>query len=364
MAFKSSTCTTDFCKKYSALLESSVDDSVEACQDFYQHVCGLWEKTHTSDKSVMEQAWNDYIDFVMSKLSDAKDLRSSQRGECEESGRSWKSVIFVIVIVTAAMVITGSLLLWRLKPHRHKPMAFKSLTCTTDFCKKYSALLESSVDDSVEACQDFYQYVCGLWDKTHTSDKSVMEQAWNDYIDFVMSKLSDAKLRPGNADVEGKARLYLKACLKVINESNVPNVKRMLAEGGVVWPEKNPKPDFLKALLFMSRYVFMPVLLHLSYDTGSDGRLGPLHWLVRKDYWETARILRTLGKTKHIRDHLRMSYEEFSKPVNDTRLDEIMDHVSVYLSFEANFADVNLTSVTFNDSTKFLEYAPSVPKQR
>ncbi|KAH6936725.1 hypothetical protein HPB50_021012 [Hyalomma asiaticum] len=243
-------------------------------------------------------------------------------------------------------------------------MAFKSSTCATDFCKQYSALLESSVDDGVDACQDFYQHVCGLWDKTHTSDKSVMGQAWNDYIDFVMSKLSDAKLRPGNADVEDKARLYLKACLKVTNESNVPNVKRILAKGGIVWPEKNPKPDFLKALLFMSRYVFMPVLLHLSYDTGRDGRNGLLIWKARKDYRERARILLTLGKTKHIRDHLRISYEQFNGTLNDTRLDEIMDHMGVFLSLEANFAYADLTPITFNDSTKFLEYAPSVPKQR
>ncbi|KAH7986861.1 hypothetical protein HPB49_026287 [Dermacentor silvarum] len=174
----------------------------------------------------------------------------------------------------------------------------------------------------------------------------------------------DSQVPQANQHIEDKARLYLQACLKVLNNSNIPNVKRILAKGGIVWPEENRRPDFLNALFFLSRYLFMPVLLHLSLSPSADGRTTLLHWTVREDYKKNMAALRTLGKMNHIRDHLRVTYEEFSGSPNETRLEEIMEHMEAFLAFLDKVEDAPETSVTFNKSDKFLQYAPSVSRQR
>ncbi|KAL1424299.1 hypothetical protein MTO96_003582 [Rhipicephalus appendiculatus] len=89
-----------------------------------------------------------------------------------------------------------------------------------------------------------------------------------------------------------------------------------------------------------------------------------LTWNQRSDYMTRANILRNLEHTKEIRDHLSVSYEDFNGTVNQSRMDEIMDHMSVFLSFADKMAKSVLTPVTFNDSTKFFDFTPTVPQER
>ncbi|KAL1424298.1 hypothetical protein MTO96_003581 [Rhipicephalus appendiculatus] len=242
---------------------------------------------------------------------------------------------------------------------RRKPTALKSPSCSTEFCKRYASLLNRAVNYQVEPCQNFYQHVCGLWDNTH-GDKAFMEVQWRKFIDRSVTKLNDQKAPAGNTDIESKARLYLKTCMKLVNQSNIPNIKQVLAKGQITWPEKNPNPDFLRALFFMSRSVDMPVLLHFIFSPGG----GLLTWNQRSDYMTRANILRNLEHTKEIRDHLSVSYEDFNGTVNQSRMDEIMDHMSGFLAFTDKMANSELTPVTFNDSTKFFEFTPTVPQER
>ncbi|KAL1424302.1 hypothetical protein MTO96_003584 [Rhipicephalus appendiculatus] len=332
------------------------------------------------------------------------------------------------------MLVLGGLLILRIEMRRRKPAALKSPSCSTKFCKRYASLLDGAVNYQVEPCQNFYEHVCGLWDNTH-ADKTLMEVAWRKFIHRAVTKLNDQKVAAGNTDIESKARLYLKTCMKVVNQSNIPNIKQVLAKGQITWPEKNPNPDFLRALFFMSRTVDMPVLLHFIYSPGgglvtfcseaasasmrasltvstqltlndasapglggsltfdrehdldlnvfldlerlflSCGNLGKdsdrslaemalLTWNQRSDYMTRANILRNLEHTKEIRDHLSVSYEDFNGTVNQSRMDEIMDHMSVFLAFADKMANSELTPVTFNDSTKFFEFTPTVPQER
>ncbi|XP_037505125.2 uncharacterized protein LOC119381293 [Rhipicephalus sanguineus] len=77
-----------------------------------------------------------------------------------------------------------------------------------------------------------------------------------------------------------------------------------------------------------------------------------------------ASILRNLRKTNHIREHLVISYRNFNATLNDSRLDEILNHTGIFLDFADKVADSDLTPVTFNDSTKFFEFTPSLSKER
>ncbi|KAL3242415.1 hypothetical protein MRX96_021216 [Rhipicephalus microplus] len=258
-----------------------------------------------------------------------------------------------------AVVILGAAFLWRIERSHRNADALKSSTCSTHFCKKYGSLLNSAVNDGVDPCNNFYEHVCGLWENTH-GDRTVMEEAWRGFIMLAMTKLSEEKDPAATTDIESKARLYLHTCMKVVNQSNIPNVKQALARGNITWPEKNPQPDFLRALLFMSRTLAMPVLLHFIYPPED----GLLIWKQRSDYMRRAKNLRRLEHANHIREFLSTAYEDFSGAANDTRLDEILDRMSIFLDFDNKMANSDLTPVTFNDSTKFFEFTPSVSKER
>ncbi|XP_077520083.1 uncharacterized protein LOC144129896 [Amblyomma americanum] len=166
-----------------------------------------------------------------------------------------------------------------------------------------------------------------------------------------------------NQLITQKGLLYLKSCLNVIKVDNVDNVKRVLAKGGILWPEKNPKPDFLNAILFMSSNVFAPVLLELTIEDNY-GRGAYLQWRPTSTYNIRSEELRRLFETRHIRQHLAVSYKAFAGTYNETRLDQLMTNLNGFEEFLKRWKDVVDDLRVFNDSTDILRYTPSVSRKR
>ncbi|XP_065304802.1 neprilysin-1-like [Dermacentor albipictus] len=343
----------------------------------FSALSGLWSP-HSPDAGASSQQWRAFSPHrtasshqrLASPTSphDAlshKGLRSTPHHHQEGRRLGWKGVVIAAAIVAIAGAAVVSLWFrWR-GPMRPTAMALASSSeCRTPFCEKYVWLLTYAVNISADPCQDFYQHVCGLWESRHRKTRSVMQDEWDTFKQLVVSKMENAQVSEENLDAGDKASLYLKACLKVYFESNIPNVKRVLARGGIVWPEKNQRPDFLNALFFMSRYLYMPVLLHLSFASSTDGRTILLHWTVRDDYLKNMNLFLTIGKTNHIREHLRVTYKGFGGSPDETRFAEIMHHIGYFLDFLKENANPAKTPVTFNDSEKFLPYAPSVTRER
>ncbi|KAL3210381.1 hypothetical protein MRX96_037189 [Rhipicephalus microplus] len=55
---------------------------------------------------------------------------------------------------------------------------------------------------------------------------------------IAMGRPLTQRISAANTDIASKARLYLKTCMRVVNQSNIPNIKRVLAKGNITWPEK------------------------------------------------------------------------------------------------------------------------------
>ncbi|KAK8761812.1 hypothetical protein V5799_026915 [Amblyomma americanum] len=235
--------------------------------------------------------------------------------------------------------------------------------CTSDSCVRYRSLLSAAIEDAMPPCRDFYTHVCGLWSKTQELGKTAIQLMWEDFMKFVMSTLDHLKISSVNQLITQKGLLYLKSCLNVIKVDNVDNVKRVLAKGGIPWPEKNPKPDFLNAILFMSSNVFAPVLLELTIEDNY-GRGAYLQWRPTSTYNIRSEELRRLFETRHIRQHLAVSYKAFAGTYNETRLDQLMTNLNGLEEFLKRWKDVVDDLRVFNDSTDILRYTPSVGRKR
>ncbi|XP_041377327.1 neprilysin-1-like [Gigantopelta aegis] len=114
--------------------------------------------------------------------------------------------------------------------------------CTTDACVKEAASLLHAIDRSVDPCEDFYQYSCGGWMRTHTipEDKSELNRfgALRDDVQLKLKVLLDEKVSNTNdIDAIRKLKYMFHSC---INESLIAErgiaVVRPLLKGLGGWP--------------------------------------------------------------------------------------------------------------------------------
>ncbi|KAK8775278.1 hypothetical protein V5799_031371 [Amblyomma americanum] len=261
------------------------------------------------------------------------------------------------VLLVACLL--GVILYAVIRVRRTKPSAFAGDACVSPSCLRYQAMLANAVDTSIAACDDFYAHVCRLWTRDH--EESVQRVAWNRFVDGAIRDLHETS-RTGTITQESAK--FFATCLSVVNASNVRSVKKVLAEGGIVWPDRNARPDFLNALFYMSRRVFMPVFFDFSVQNGSLLVASP-----DEDFQRRLRVLRKHIKSRHLRDHLRTTYEEFGG-LNMSRLEEIiedLDSAEIFVDFCSNVTrtrDGTPELFVENDTTSFFRLAPSVPVER
>ncbi|KAH7968967.1 hypothetical protein HPB52_013224 [Rhipicephalus sanguineus] len=154
----------------------------------------------------------------------------------------------VVVIVLSAAAV--GIIIKRRSARR--PAGHTATDCTTTSCLEYKERFHDAMDDDEDPCDNFYKYVCGAWIDVQDTAVSVPAKFWTDFIAEVASKFESVDAPKEQQASVQKAAAYLQACLGVLKKSNVAGVKSILTEAGIVWPERNPKPDFLNAVFFMS----------------------------------------------------------------------------------------------------------------
>ncbi|KAK8783899.1 hypothetical protein V5799_009736, partial [Amblyomma americanum] len=126
-----------------------------------------------------------------SALATVDDTRLSRVSRCK----------MCMVMATPCVLIGASLLLMNLLPTGpRKQLARENEVslwiqqlgnaCTTVGCKRAVAELSSSIDTSVDPCQDFYSFACGRWGQTK-HDASYMEAQRLAYVAAVNGSLSN-----------------------------------------------------------------------------------------------------------------------------------------------------------------------------
>ncbi|XP_065303586.1 endothelin-converting enzyme 1-like [Dermacentor albipictus] len=168
------------------------------------------------------------------------------------------------VLVTAALFdVAHSSRTEALRQRGRKPASPR--VCTSAACSRLAALISQAANASAQPCVDFHEYVCGGWDH-RARPLTVAEYAREAFIENVAQRSRSAPLPELQQTAEEKAARYFTACDDVVSghEDHLDDVKRLLLNGGITWPDNGTNFDFLDAMFYMSLVARVPILLRLS----------------------------------------------------------------------------------------------------
>ncbi|KAH7973785.1 hypothetical protein HPB49_005296 [Dermacentor silvarum] len=149
------------------------------------------------------------------KGASSEQAASSSAASPQQSvAKSMSSRLFLVVVAIATLLASVAWLATT------RPAAGAPLTsfCHTSSCRYYARLLESSANDDVDPCEDFYQHVCGGWDQA--GRHPVAKLIWHEFLNKSMTRIAARRVATSNADADNAAR-YIKACMAPLAHDNI-----------------------------------------------------------------------------------------------------------------------------------------------
>ncbi|KAK8757034.1 hypothetical protein V5799_000260 [Amblyomma americanum] len=189
----------------------------------------------------------------------------------------------------------------------------------------YVTLLRDAVNTSADPCDNFYRFACGSWTQKHPKTSSHADNLCS-FIDSALMRMREVEAMSMDREPIGKAARYVEACLAEGEDAAIRDLKTVLAEAGLTWPERSERSDFLSALFFMARRVALPVFFGVNLlQRRVDGRQ-TLAFTLDLAFQSILRRFQQLITTLHAAAYLRVACESMvGKGVNDTRLSEILE---------------------------------------
>lgn len=192
------------------------------------------------------------------------------------------TTVFVACVIMAVLLAS---LLTRKRDKDASPRFKRKVTaplggvrCRSEACQRIGTLLKEAMDEQVRPCDDFYRHVCGRWLRGHPG-KTVGQALASAFVANVTRLARNVRIPfsfvPAHQTAVQKAARHLVACDSIVTDSEDQsvNVRTVLAEGGIAWPdaavaENAPSADVLRAMFYMSRVVRIPVLLDVDFKDG------------------------------------------------------------------------------------------------
>ncbi|KAH7974390.1 hypothetical protein HPB49_014867 [Dermacentor silvarum] len=228
----------------------------------------------------------------------------------------------------------------------------------------YASVLRESIDISADPCHNFYNYACGGWRRNH--DTSTAVRAWHQYTKDAMERLHVGQMssRMWNEPV-GQAVRFLETCLKAGRKADPDadtktDVKVVLAEAGLTWPERSERSDFVHSLFFMARRVALPVFFDV--DSGyTKTKLRAIFFRLHVAFQKIVSSFMEMLKKKSLTNCVRVMYQEIADGVaNETRFDEIVRGLQSLAGVLDIYLQTSDDGSSVHDIASLRMYAPSV----
>ncbi|KAH6945039.1 hypothetical protein HPB50_006960 [Hyalomma asiaticum] len=144
-----------------------------------------------------------------------------------------------------------------------------SRLCQSHDCLRLSALLAGAMNSTADPCDNFYEYVCGKWDRSHSY--TLTQGLHDSIVDLTAKRVRKVRVPEIHQSAYEKAARYFTACEDVVaaSENHVNSVQKVLQKGGITLSSAGNRSDLLDAIFYMSQVVRVPVLLAPSYDADS-----------------------------------------------------------------------------------------------
>ncbi|ESO99465.1 hypothetical protein LOTGIDRAFT_213427 [Lottia gigantea] len=154
-------------------------------------------------------------------------------------------LLVLLVILLVILIIIASLLAVKEKEVKYLTTQNKTV-CLTPNCVIVASNLLSSMDRTVNPCEDYFKYACGGWIKAHPipsghSHWGTFEDLWQKN-QLVMKNLIEQPEANMGSLAERKAKRYYKSCIdnkKIIERLGAKPLKRVL---DMIIKENNDQP--------------------------------------------------------------------------------------------------------------------------
>lgn len=141
--------------------------------------------------------------------------------------------IFLLCIATLLAVILTIYLSVGWQTQRIGPV------CTTRACVEVASMLASSMDETVNPCEDFYEFACGGWEKKNPLPTG--HAYWDTFsiqtkrIQMDLKNLLEENIKNNtNQSAERKAKIFYKTCLNLtaINDNGIEPLLKLVKKVG------------------------------------------------------------------------------------------------------------------------------------
>ncbi|KAH6921948.1 hypothetical protein HPB50_006866 [Hyalomma asiaticum] len=243
--------------------------------------------------------------------------------------------------------------------------------CESEQCRHYAQLFARSMNLSAPACDNFYEHVCGKWEASHSKENklSALADSWRRLSKRAASRLRMVQSPVGKPEPVHRVSHFIYTCVDIIKVPKAPEVKEVLENGNITWPKRNERPDFLGALFYMARRVFVPVVFDVATMQAdqrepSQPKAQTLFFGLPSRFMSHCRALARLRRSGRLLEHLRLTYEVLDGKVNETRLEELATQFDYLDDFFRRYERASYHVTRRANASFLLRYTPSVPKDR
>ncbi|XP_064469238.1 neprilysin-1-like [Ornithodoros turicata] len=184
-----------------------------------------------------------------------------------EASKVTRQALIVVAIFSLCIIVIVAYVLGRNPGTRYS-------VCHSAACLDYSLLLRSAVDRAVDPCNNFYQFVCGTWDRNH--EKSVLYEHRIAHINEIEAEALEYSAKKQNQTANEKAAKFYQSCMDIAlrRQNGVPALKDMLKKGNITWPTVQEHTDLLRVMAYANIHWDCIPLLDISKYTLPDGTTG------------------------------------------------------------------------------------------